>query len=149
MSASQPRVIEEVVIDGALRAIIVRREFSRPGVSFVTPNDFSQQLGYMAHPAGHQIQPHVHNEVVRDVRPTQEVLIIRKGALRVDLYADGRVRRESRTLQAGDVILLASGGHGFEILDDCEMIEVKPGPYAEGEDKIRFVPDNEPLVHEG
>jgi len=137
-------MIEEVVLDGIVRALIVRREFHRPGIHFFTPYEFSQQLGYMAHPAGHRILPHTHKEVKRDIRPTQEVLVIRKGRLRVDFYGEGRTRLDSRTLEAGDVILLASGGHGFEVLDDCEMIEIKPGPYAEGEDKIRFVPlDND------
>jgi len=133
-------MIEEVVLGGIVRAVIVRREFHSPGVHFVTPYEFSQQLGYMSHPAGHRILPHTHKEVKRDSRPTQEVLVIRKGRLRVDFYGEGRKRLDSRVLEAGDVILLASGGHGFEVLDDCEMIEIKPGPYAEGEDKVRFVP---------
>jgi hypothetical protein len=134
-------MVEEVVVDGMLRAIIVRGRFHAVGAHFFTPCDFSQQLGFFAHPAGHRILPHVHKDVHAAVRPTQEVLVIRKGRLRVDFYADGRTRQASRLLQAGDVILLASGGHGFEVLDDCEMFEVKPGPYAEGEDKIRFTPD--------
>jgi hypothetical protein len=133
-------VVEDVVVGGRLVALIVRSDFHRPGVHFFTPDDFSQQLGYMSHPAGHCILPHVHKDIRRDVRGTQEVLFIRKGRLRVDFYDDARVRTTSRTLAAGDVILLVTGGHGFEILDACEMIEVKPGPYAEGEDKERFVP---------
>lgn len=133
-------MVEEVIVGGTLLALIVRRDFHRPGIHFFTPNNFSQQLGYMSHPSGHEILPHTHKEVLRDVRATQEVLVIRKGRLRVDFYGDDRVRVESRTLQAGDVILLASGGHGFEVLEDCEMIEIKPGPYAEGEDKVRFTP---------
>ena len=133
--------VEEVVIDGILRAIIVRASFHAVGAHFFTPHDFSQQLGFFAHPAGHRIHPHVHRDVRAAVRPTQEVLVIRKGQLRVDFYAEGRRRLESRVLRAGDVILLASGGHGFEVLDDCEMFEVKPGPYAEGEDKARFTPE--------
>jgi hypothetical protein len=133
-------MVEEVIVGGTLLALIVRRNFNQPGIHFFTPHDFSQQLGYMSHPAGHQILPHTHKEVRRETRVTQEVLVIRKGQLRVDFYSAERVRVESRTLQAGDVILLASGGHGFEVLEDCEMIEVKPGPFAEGEDKVRFTP---------
>jgi hypothetical protein len=132
-----------VVLGGAVRAIIVRHDFHHPGIRFFTPNDFSQQLGHMAHRAGHRIAPHTHLEVARDPRPTQEVLIIRSGRVRVDFYGDGRCRLGSRTLDAGDVILLVSGGHGFEVLDDCEMFEVKPGPYREGEDKVRFTPREE------
>ena len=45
---------------------------------------------------------------------------------------------ESRILNQGDVVLLAYGGHGFEMLEDSEMIEVKQGPYAGDMDKVRF-----------
>ena len=92
----------------------------------------------MHHPEKKVIDPHVHNPVLREVHYTQEVLFIRKGRLRVDFYNDGRVYLESRELGAGDVILLATGGHGFEVLEEIEMIEVKQGPYAGDADKTRF-----------
>jgi mannose-6-phosphate isomerase-like protein (cupin superfamily) len=135
--------IEEVRFGATLNALIIRREFDRPGVHFFTPNDFSQQLGYMSHPAGHKIEPHAHREVLRNVRRTQEVLVIRKGRLRVDFYDEDRERIGSRTLEAGDVILLVQGGHGFEVLEGCDMIEIKQGPYLGEEDKVRFTPRDE------
>jgi mannose-6-phosphate isomerase-like protein (cupin superfamily) len=76
--------------------------------------------------------------VPREVHYTQEVLFIRRGVLRVDFYDDRQNYLESRTLHGGDTILLASGGHGFEVLEEVEMIEVKQGPYAGEHDKIRF-----------
>jgi hypothetical protein len=130
--------VERVIIDGEILAIIVRHGFSNPGVKFFTPGDFSQQLGYMQHPSGKKIQPHVHTNVQREVSFTQEVLFLRKGKLRVDFYDRHQAYLESRILEAGDVILLASAGHGFEVLEDIEMFEVKQGPYAELEDKVRF-----------
>jgi mannose-6-phosphate isomerase-like protein (cupin superfamily) len=130
--------IERVASNGDILAIIVRREFSTPGVHFFTPSEFSQQLGYMHHPAGRLIQPHVHTAVQREVTYTQEVLFIKKGRLRVDFYSRVQEYVESKILEAGDVILLASAGHGFEVLEDLEMFEVKQGPYAEREDKVRF-----------
>jgi mannose-6-phosphate isomerase-like protein (cupin superfamily) len=133
-------MIEKVVVDGVLYAIIVRRDFGEPGIHFFTPGDFSQQLGYMSHPQGHRIAPHVHREVDRNVRRTQEVLVIRKGRLRVDFYDDTRHRVGSRTLAAGDVMLLVQGGHGFQVVEACEMIEIKQGPYLGDEDKVRFEP---------
>jgi hypothetical protein len=135
-------MIEEVEIHGRWCATIVRRGFHRPGIHFFTPTEASQQLGYMAHPAGHRIRPHVHVEVTRAVTRTQEVLFLRKGRVRVDFYGDGHARVESRFLEEGDVILLASGGHGFEVLDACEMIEVKQGPYAGDADKILLDDDD-------
>ena len=132
----QDPMIEEVQVEGLLFAVIVRHGFHKPGVHFVTPGTFSQQLGFISHPSGHQIRPHVHRDVQRDVRRTQEVLIVRHGRVRVDFYDSGGERAESRVLESGDVILLASGAHGFEVLDACEMIEIKQGPYLGDQDKI-------------
>tara|TARA_R110002012_G_scaffold220618_1_gene392260 strand:+ start:11383 stop:11805 length:423 start_codon:yes stop_codon:yes gene_type:complete len=119
-------------------ALIIPANYEKDGLEFFTPNDFSQQLAYMKHPKGKQIEPHVHNLVMREVRFTQEVLIIRKGKLRVDFYSDEMLYIESTVLSSGDVILLASGGHGFEMLEETQMIEVKQGPYAGDNDKTRF-----------
>jgi mannose-6-phosphate isomerase-like protein (cupin superfamily) len=130
--------IQEITQNGNIMAIILRQNFSRSGVHFVTPNEFSQQLAYMQHPAGKVISPHVHRPVPREVIYTQEVLFIKRGKLRVDFYDNLRVYLESVILDAGDVILLASAGHGFEVLEEVEMYEVKQGPYVEEADKIRF-----------
>jgi hypothetical protein len=92
----------------------------------------------MRHTAGKRIEPHTHNIVPREVFLTQEVLLLREGKLRVDLYDDNQAYLESRILGPGDVILLASGGHGFTVLEEVEMIEVKQGPYCGDHDKTRF-----------
>lgn len=131
-------MIERVTFDGVELAIILRSDFREPGIHFFTPSNFSQQLGYMRHPRGHVIEPHVHNSVPRAVHFTHEVLFLRRGRLRVDFYSDGGDYFESRELGAGDVILLSAGGHGFEVLEEIEMVEVKQGPYAGDADKTRF-----------
>lgn len=131
-------MINEIYHKETLLAIIVSSRFDKPGIHFFTPNDFSQQLAYMKHPAGKIILPHVHNPVKREVHFTKEVLFIRKGKLRVDFYDEDKNYLESRILETGDVILLSNGGHGFEVLEEVEMIEVKQGPYAGEADKTRF-----------
>lgn len=133
-------MFEEVVIDGNVVAIIVRKDFQKQGIHFFTPNDYSQQLAYMSHHTGKEIQPHVHKKVQRNVFYTQETLLIKKGKLQVDFYSDDQVYLECRILNAGDLILLIRGGHGFKVLEDLEMFEVKQGPYAGDEDKIKFTP---------
>ena len=133
-------MIEEVKFENELFAIIVRSSFSKPGITFFTSGEWSQQLAYMNHPRGKIIEPHVHNPVKREVHYTQEVLFIKRGKIRVDFYSDKQDYLESRTLEQGDVILLMTGGHGFEILEEIEMIEVKQGPYAGDHDKTRFKP---------
>lgn len=131
-------MIKEIMVADKLFAIIIPRDYHKSGISFFTPDELSQQLAYMEHPAGHDIAPHVHNAVRREVHYTQEVLVIRKGKLRVDFYDDDRKYIESHILTAGDVILLISGGHGFKVLEDLEMFEIKQGPYAGDKDKTRF-----------
>ena len=133
-------MVSEVRHQGRLLAIIVEAGFCEHGIHFFTPNDFSQQLAYMRHPAGKVIEPHIHNPVPRTVHYTQEVLVLRKGKLRVDFYGEDQSYLQSRILVAGDIILLASGGHGFEVLEETEMLEVKQGPYAGESDKTRFSP---------
>lgn len=137
-------MIENISHEGQLYAIIVRHNYQENGIHFFTPNDFSQQLAYMKHPAGKVIDPHVHNPVKREVHFTKEVLIIKKGKLRVDFYDLNQVYLDSRILETGDVILLSEGGHGFSVLEDLEMFEVKQGPYAGDADKTRF----EPIHHD-
>ena len=111
---------------------------SPPSRPFFTPDDFSQQLAYMNRPAGHVIPPHVHNPVPREVQFTKEVLFIKSGKVRIDFYDNDRTYLDSRILGQGDVLLLAFGGHGFQMLEASEIIEVKQGPYAGEADKTRF-----------
>jgi mannose-6-phosphate isomerase-like protein (cupin superfamily) len=131
-------MLEHIKHQEDLLAIIVRNDFAGNGVHFFTPDEFSQQLAYMRHPQGKLIEPHMHNIVPRNITYTQEVLIIKRGRLRVDFYDRNKAYLQSRILNAGDIILLAAGGHGFEVLDDLEMIEVKQGPYTGDGDKTRF-----------
>ena len=141
--------VETIEIDGGIVAIIVRARFGAHGVHFFTPGSFSQQLGHIQHAAGVIIQPHIHLPVKREVLHTNEVLIVKKGRLRVDLYTEGKEYRCSRIIESGDVILLVTGGHGFEVLEDVEMIEVKQGPFAGDTDKLCFPYDPAVLKADG
>ncbi|MBQ7668279.1 MAG: hypothetical protein IJS47_03030 [Clostridia bacterium] len=118
--------------------IIIRSSFEKDGIEFFTPGDYSQQLAYMKRPTGYEIQPHIHNIVQREVFYTQEVLYIKRGILKVDFYSKDKKYLESRTVTTGDVILLASGGHGMEVIEEVEMFEIKQGPYLGDMDKVRF-----------
>ena len=136
------------IYDGEnLLAIIISSQFDKPGISFFTPDDFSQQLAYMKHPKGKIIQPHIHNPVPRKVEYTQEILFIKSGKIRVDFYDLKQNYLESYILSQHDVILLIKGGHGFEVLEEIEMFEVKQGPYVGENDKTRFIGiDNKNLI---
>ena len=133
-------MIQRICHAGKELALIIRHSFKKDGIKFFTPGDYSQQIGYMKRAPGYVIPPHVHNPVPREVQYTTEVLFIKSGRLRVDFYNEEQEYLESALLEAGDVILLAFGGHGFEMLEETEIIEVKQGPYAADQDKTRFEP---------
>jgi hypothetical protein len=130
--------VEHILWESVLLAIIIRSSYRREGISFFTPEEFSQQLGYMNRPKGYTIDPHIHAHQERKVLFTQEVLLVRSGRVRVDFYDNSQNYLMSRVLTDGDVILLAAAGHGFEFLEASELIEVKQGPYSAVDDKIRF-----------
>ena len=119
-------------------ALIIRAEYDEPGIQFFTPANFSQQLAFIRHPPGHKIAAHVHNLQLRQVLYTQEVLFLRRGRVKVNLYSSDRKPIGSRVLKSGDLILLCGGGHSLEMLEESSMIEVKQGPYAGDGDKTRF-----------
>jgi hypothetical protein len=132
-------MVEEVIQNKELLALIIKSNYENQGVHFFTPDNFSQQLAYMKHAAGKIIQPHLHNQVTREVHLTNEVLFIKKGKLRVDFYDNQKKYFKSCVLEKGDIILLSTGGHGFKVLEDLEMYEVKQGPYVGEKDKTRFI----------
>ena len=133
-------MIEKIYEKEKLLSLIIRRNFEKNGIEFFTPDTFSQQVGYMKRPVDYVIPPHTHRGIQRDVSVTQEVLLVKSGKVRVDFYNDDQNYLESRILYPGDVVLLAYGGHGFEMLEESEIIEVKQGPYAGEQDKVRFEP---------
>ena len=131
-------MMEKVIHNGIIIAIIIRASYEQDGITFFTPEDFSQQLAYMKREKNYKIAPHIHNHLKRSVFFTQETLFIKSGRVKIDLYDNHKKYLESKILEKGDVILLASGGHGLEMLEQTEMIEVKQGPYLGEQDKSHF-----------
>tara|TARA_Y100000996_G_C22392171_1_gene589600 strand:+ start:240 stop:668 length:429 start_codon:yes stop_codon:yes gene_type:complete len=131
-------MIEKIEIDNKLYAIIIRSNYKKDGIEFFTPGNFSQQLGYMKRPSGYEIKPHIHKKISKKIEFTQEVLFIKSGKLRVDFYNTEKKYIQSKIIEKGDIILLSDGGHGFKVIDECEIYEVKQGPYDESNDKERF-----------
>jgi hypothetical protein len=129
---------EEIKDNNKIIAIIVWANYSSEGIHFFTSGEFSQQFAYMHRPKGEIVQAHVHNIVKREVLYTQEIVFVKKGKMKTDFYTANQKYICSRTLVAGDVVLLVSGGHGFEVLEESDMFVVKQGPYAGENDKVRF-----------
>lgn len=131
-------MIETITHNENTVAIIIYKDHHTDGIEFITPNDFSLQLGSMTRPTGYKIVPHIHNLVHRETIGTQETLFIRRGRIEIDFYSFEQEYLQSRILTAGDTVLLAGAGHGINILEEAEIIEVKNGPFVAGSDKGRF-----------
>jgi len=137
--AGDTEPLEEIKYANALISIILRSGFSSSGPCFFGSADFSQQMGFLPHKRGNIIKAHFHKKIHRNIVFTQEVLFLRKGTIKVNFYTQEKEYICSRTINAGDVLFLCSGGHGFEILEDSEIIEVKQGPYSgRSGDKVVF-----------
>ena len=132
-------MIENIKYKKKLFAIIVRGNYrNKKGISFFTPNNASQQFGYMKHKKNYAIKPHQHKKRLTRILSTTEVIIVLKGELRVDFYNHKKKYLFSKIIKKNDIIMLISGGHGFKVIKDVEMIEVKQGPYKLAKDKIKF-----------
>jgi len=137
-------MIEKIKYKKKLFALIVRGKYrNKKGITFFTPNNTTQQFGYMKHPKGHLIKPHKHKKRITRILTTTEVILVLKGTLRVDFYDQKKKYLFSKLIYERDIILLVDGGHGFKVIKNVEMIEVKQGPYSIIKDKIKFDEANE------
>ena len=139
-------MIERIIYKKKLLALIVRGKYrNKKGITFFTPNEATQQFGYMKHEKKYIIKPHLHKKRLTKIFYTTEVIILLKGVMRVDFYSQVKKYLFSKILKEKDIIMLISGGHGFKILKNVEMLEIKQGPYNLSKDKIKFesAKDNE------
>lgn len=125
-------MIERVEYHGELLALIIRCEFSPVGVNFLTKEDNYLQVGVFEHDKGKMIKPHYHKEITRSINITQEVLHLEYGKIEAFFFSGSKEVAKS-VLFSGDTIILINGGHGFKVLEDTKMIEVKQGPYISPE----------------
>ena len=129
----------EVISDGNEElAYIVRHSWVPQQTEFLTPDNFGQQMGMIVYGAGRSIVPHVHLPVIREVHGTSEVIVVRQGLCEIDIYNSDKVFLTTRQLEVGDIVLLLRGGHGFRMIEDTVLFEVKQGPYVGAADKERF-----------
>ena len=129
---------EQILWNNQPLAYIFRKEINPEKTTFLTPPELNLQLGLVVYPAGGSVTPHVHLPVERTIVGTCEVLVVKKGRCEIDIYNDERQLVSTRELREGDVILTVGGGHGFRMLEDTVLLEIKQGPYVAGVDKERF-----------
>ncbi len=101
------------------------------GLNFFSQNEDFIQVGVWGYGAGKELKAHIHNEVKREVLWTQEVLFVRCGKLRANIYDTNENKVAELEVNAGDVIILLRGGHGYDILENgTQVLEIKNGPYV-------------------
>ena len=136
--APQGDRVETLSHRGRVLCIIVRANPAPDQTEFYTPNDYNLQLGNVVYPAGSAIPRHCHRPVTRTVSGTSEVLVVQQGRMFIDLYDDDKNLVVTREMSTGDAVALVSGGHGFRLIEDTVLLEVKQGPYSGVQEKDRF-----------
>ena len=132
-------MIKEIIHKKKLYALIIKKEFrKKKGISFFTKNSSNQQIGYMKHKKNFLIKPHSHLKRLTKIFITSEVIILQKGKLRVDFYNTKKKYLFSIFLNKNEIVMLVHGGHGFKVIKDVEMLEIKQGPYLANYDKVKF-----------
>ena len=123
---------------GVVLAYLVRGGAPPTETTFLTPHDCGLQVGHVVYPAGGEIPRHVHLPIERHLVGSTEVLLLQQGRCEVDVYTDDRRMVTTREMHVGDILVAVSGGHGFRVLEDTVLLEIKQGPYPGGAEKARF-----------
>jgi hypothetical protein len=130
--------IERILWDGIPLCYLIRSELVPTETTFLTPPEWKQQVGYVVYCAGGEIARHVHRSIERKLIGTSEVLVVKKGHCLIDIYNDNHKLVATRDLFPGDIMLMVGGGHGFRMLEDTVLLEIKQGPYTGLDEKERF-----------
>jgi hypothetical protein len=134
----QNLVKEIIEWNGRPLVYLIRPDPLPERTTFVTPPEFKQQVGFVVYPRGGEVAKHLHLALERKLVGTSEVLVLLKGCCLIDVYNDAKELVATRELQAGDVMLMVGGGHGFRMQEDTVFMEIKQGPYLDVEEKERF-----------
>ncbi len=130
--------VEHIMSRGLPLVYIIRAELSPAQTTFVTPAEFTHQVGLIVYPAGGEVRRHQHLPIERNIVGTSEVIIVRKGRCELDVFDNDNTLVATRELRTGDVMLMIGGGHGFRMIEDTVLIEVKQGPYTGLKEKVLF-----------
>ena len=130
--------IEKIEDQDQVLCILIRNDLLPTQTTFLTPPEYKQQVGFVAYPKGGEIARHTHVALQRHLVGTSEVLIVKKGRCLIDIYNDAQELVATRELNEGDLMLMVAGGHGFRMLEDTILLEVKQGPYTGLDEKERF-----------
>jgi len=130
--------VEHIVWKDKPLAYIIRAEMAPGKTIFLTPSELNLQVGFVVYPAGGEVARHLHRPLERHIVGTSELLVVKEGRCQMDIYDDDRRLVATRELRKGDIMLMVGGGHGFRMLEDTVLLEVKQGPYTGLDEKERF-----------
>ena len=129
--------VETVEHDGIRYAEIIWAGTQVPITRFFSPADSSFQFGLLAHESGFVEPPHFHKQVTREINDLQQMFVVQRGTVAVDLFTQEGEKFREIILKTGDAILLVHGIHVVRAIEDFQCISVKQGPFMGAEnDKI-------------
>ena len=129
--------IETIEYNGVIFAQIIWADTRVSQTTFFSPPESSFQFGLLAHEAGFIEAPHFHREIKREIIDLQQMFVVQRGVVAVQLYSDDKKLLKEVVLKAGDSIVLIHGIHAIKVLEDMQCISVKQGPFLGTEkDKI-------------
>ena len=131
-------MIETIADNGVILAYIARGGSPPHQTTFLTPDDCNLQVGHVVYPAGGEIARHMHLPIARHLVGSTEVLVVQRGRCEVDVFTNDRRVAATCELRVGDILIAVGGGHGFRVLEDTVLLEIKQGPYPGGAEKERF-----------
>ncbi len=115
--------------DGNVLAIVIRNDFRAQGINFFSRVSDPLQIGINAYVKNDRIKAHRHVNRQITIEASQELVYIKSGEAKLDLYDSGNLHVKSTVLMAGDLAFFVSGGHGLDIIENTTIVEVKQGPY--------------------
>ena len=135
-------MMDDVIVhedEQGIVGIVVKKEFDRPGITFLTPESFNLQLGFHVQQTLREVSPHIHEPIkeAHDI-PVQEIFYIIKGKIEVAFYGSGDRLVATEVITDGDTVLLCRG-HAIKFLEPTKMIEIRQGPYQGRENDKRFI----------
>jgi hypothetical protein len=131
--------VETIEFHGTKYAQIIWADTSVTQTTFFSPPESSFQFGLLSHEAGFVEPPHLHQPIKREIDDLQQMFVVQRGVVAVQLYADDKTLLKEVVLNAGDAIVLIHGIHAIRVIEDMQCISVKQGPFLGTEKDKLFV----------
>jgi hypothetical protein len=129
--------IETIEFGGTTYAEIIRGDVRVSKTTFFSPAESSFQFGLLAHEAGFVEPPHYHAPTTRTITDLQQMFVVQRGVVAVQLFSDAGDLLREVVLGPGDAIVLIHGVHAIRVIEDMQCISVKQGPFLGTErDKV-------------